>query len=332
MTVRLSHSSLTGTERTDVAVGTAQRGVHVLGRRGGDAAQHGVGRLVAGVGRGLPAWGPWRPGLSLPAAASRRRRCAGRGLATGFGPRRRLLLLLLAGFCSCGSGLLGAWLRLSAGFAGAFSGALAGCLGGGLGGGPEGVLPSPFGPTYRCRRSSAPTPAPRCSDPAGTARTSPRRATRWPRSLRRSRGTGCLGTAARSLSPLPVCARGCRVLSRLVAHARKCAAASRLWGRLAPDTRPRESRAHETRPPTPSAGPASLAPALALLPRPGWPGRAAATSSARRDRRRASAEPSDAPTLEIEPVTRLGRVTGQLPRKDAQARSRSGSRRSRSGG
>jgi len=30
------------------------------------------------------------------------------------------------------------------------------------------------------------------------------------------------------------------------------------------------------------------------------------------------AEPSEAPTLEIEPVTHLGRVTGQLPRKDAQ--------------
>ena len=31
------------------------------------------------------------------------------------------------------------------------------------------------------------------------------------------------------------------------------------------------------------------------------------------------AEPSEAPTLDIEPVTRLGRVTGQLPRKDARA-------------
>jgi hypothetical protein len=30
------------------------------------------------------------------------------------------------------------------------------------------------------------------------------------------------------------------------------------------------------------------------------------------------AEPGDAPTLEIEPVTHLGRVTGQLPRKDAR--------------
>jgi hypothetical protein len=30
-------------------------------------------------------------------------------------------------------------------------------------------------------------------------------------------------------------------------------------------------------------------------------------------------EPSAAPTLEVEPVTRLGQVTGQLPRKDAKA-------------
>jgi hypothetical protein len=30
------------------------------------------------------------------------------------------------------------------------------------------------------------------------------------------------------------------------------------------------------------------------------------------------AEPSDGPTLEIEPVTQLGRVTGKLPRKDAK--------------
>jgi len=30
-------------------------------------------------------------------------------------------------------------------------------------------------------------------------------------------------------------------------------------------------------------------------------------------------EPTDAPTLEIEPVTQLGRVTGRLPRQDARA-------------
>ena len=63
MTIRLSQSSLTGTERTLVAVGTREAGVHVGHRAGGGAAQHGVGGLVRGrlgllvrlVG---PAWCP----------------------------------------------------------------------------------------------------------------------------------------------------------------------------------------------------------------------------------------------------------------------------------
>ena len=45
MTMRLSQSSLTGTERTLVAVGHGEAGVHVLHRAGRGTLEHGVGRL-----------------------------------------------------------------------------------------------------------------------------------------------------------------------------------------------------------------------------------------------------------------------------------------------
>ena len=47
MTVRLSHSSLTGTERTEVAVGTVSEASMLADRARRGAAQHGELRLVA---------------------------------------------------------------------------------------------------------------------------------------------------------------------------------------------------------------------------------------------------------------------------------------------
>ena len=164
-----------------------QADVHVLHGAGGRAAQHGQRRLVdwprrlrgplgllrhrrggalAGVGRLLGAGAAWRSAWS-PSAA---------GFAAGFGRLRR----------------------------GASAGGLRGLrLRGGLGAGLRGAgFARPWSPWRRrrphrwCRRAVAaggfslknsPTPCRRCRGPAGSARTSRRRATRW----LRSRLAGC---------------------------------------------------------------------------------------------------------------------------------------------
>ena len=118
MTMRLSHSSLTGTERTEVAVGTVERDVHVLGGAGRRAAQHGVGRLVAGRRRARPGATPSGTGLVVPLAGSAAL-VSGRGLATGagVGVGSRRVLLGRRGAASVG-GLRGRrWARPSPGVA-----------------------------------------------------------------------------------------------------------------------------------------------------------------------------------------------------------------------
>ncbi len=52
MTIRLSQSSLTGTERTEVAVGTVRLASMFWAVRAGRTAQHREGGLVGGLGRG----------------------------------------------------------------------------------------------------------------------------------------------------------------------------------------------------------------------------------------------------------------------------------------
>ena len=235
MTVRLSHSSLTGTVRTDVAVGHGQRGVHVL--RGAGRARRGarcsVGSSLAAAGAGgLRVLGDRAGGAGWPA---RRRPRPGAAWRPGVGPawsdfcsallaRRGLArpASASAGFGSaCCSGFSARLLRLLAGFVGGLRLRLA----------RGGLLRRPWRPAYRCSLpsrwsgSTSPTRARRCPGPSGTGRTSRRRATRW----LRSRGTGIqtegLGTAARLGSPLPVRARLESVqTSRLVPHATKCAA------------------------------------------------------------------------------------------------------------
>ena len=146
-----------------------ERGVHVLRGAGRGAAQHGVRRLVAGRRRARRAATPWASGWWCPWRARRpwSRGAAWRpARASASGPARA------PGPC-CGG------LRRRA-FAGAGSAAR----------GLRGRL-------RRCR-CAAPVPWPlalevlrpgrdrRCPGPAGTGRTSPRRATRW----RRNRRTG----------------------------------------------------------------------------------------------------------------------------------------------
>ena len=193
MTVRLSQSSLTGTERTEVAVGTRQRLVHVLGGAGRGAAQHGVGRVVAGRGRRPSAWTPWAPGCWCPWRA----RPPWRPVAAW---RRRREPRLPSRGCLGGRA-----------FAGAFSAALAGALsslrGRGLrrrlrrGAEAAGAVRPAGGVGLEVRH---PGGVDTRRDRTCTGRTSPRRATRSRRSRRRAgQGTDCLGTAARLASPLP---------------------------------------------------------------------------------------------------------------------------------
>ena len=71
MTMRLSQSSLTGTERTRGRGRHGQRAVHVGDGAGRGAAQHRVGRLVARRAGARPAWAPWAPGWWCPWRARR---------------------------------------------------------------------------------------------------------------------------------------------------------------------------------------------------------------------------------------------------------------------
>ncbi len=163
----------------------------------------GGGRGRAGLLRHRAAWCPWR---------ARRPCVSGRGLATGAG-------VGVGSLCSAGArpaARRAARLRLRGG---------------------SGAALRPPGrrcdvPLRRCcaplacrwSGSTSPTWGPRCRDPAGTGRTSPPRATRWRRSRRRGGRTGCLGTAARLDSPLPVRARGEFQSSRLDPRPSKCRA------------------------------------------------------------------------------------------------------------
>ena len=193
MTVRLSHSSFTGTERTEVAVGTVERGVHVGGGARRGAAQHGVGRLVAGLAR--------RGGLGV----------LGDGLGGALGG-------LVGGGRRARGGLRGGGLGgLAAAFAGLLGGLRSGLRGaaacaagrrrpsrapaGGLRGGCGRGLRAAARERSRCR-STPPTPDPRSRGPCRTAPSSPPRATRWlPGQMTVQPRTGCRtarsGTAPR---------------------------------------------------------------------------------------------------------------------------------------
>src|SRR6478736_6991583 len=83
MTVRLSHSSFTGTERTDVAVGTAsEASMFCAVRAGAPRSTVYVGSSLAGAGAaGRDSFGI---GLVVPLAGSAAL-VSGRGFATGAG-------------------------------------------------------------------------------------------------------------------------------------------------------------------------------------------------------------------------------------------------------
>ena len=117
MTVRLSHSSLTGTERTDVAVGhaTARRPCWPRCARGRRAARCRSARRSAGDGRGglgvlgdRGAWCPWPARRRRPSGAAstwrpwpgvRAREPSRPGREPSAGPRGAF-----AGACGCGPG------------------------------------------------------------------------------------------------------------------------------------------------------------------------------------------------------------------------------------
>ena len=186
MTMRLSHSSLTGTERTLVAVGTVRLSVHVLHGAGGGAAQHGV----ASARR-------W-PRPARPASRLLGHRAGGRRLAGSARPLGRRCRGLATGFAGSAVGsVFGRRLRRGLrrpGFAArlGLAGGLRGCLAARLRRGGRAAR--------RRRRAVAAVCRPaRCAlkkshqalstlfGSAGTARTSRRRATRW----RRTRRGGC---------------------------------------------------------------------------------------------------------------------------------------------
>ena len=205
MTVRLSHSSLTGTERTEVAVGTVERGVHVLGGAGRGAAQHGVGRLVAWPARARPGGTPWAPGWWCPwparrpwspGAASRPARASASGPA-----RARPALGRLRG-AAAGPAWLGGSARLRSRPAR-----------------PSACRWPPCGVAAVASGSTSPTSGRRCRGPPGTGRTSPPRATRWRRSRRTGRSDwlpGDCGTAWFASSG--TCAGECSVVKARPPH------------------------------------------------------------------------------------------------------------------
>ena len=99
MTVRLSQSSLTGTERTEVAVGTVERGVHVRAvRAGAPRSTVNVGSSLA-AGRSAGGRRPWGPARSCPWRARRPSPRDAAGLRLG-------LALGVGRFSACGSARL----------------------------------------------------------------------------------------------------------------------------------------------------------------------------------------------------------------------------------
>src|SRR4029079_8079900 len=87
MTIRLSQSSLTGTDRTEVAVGTdSESSMLATVRAGAPRSTVYVGWSVGGLGSGaLPSLGVGRPVLlAFSAAVSGRGRACGAGVAVAF--------------------------------------------------------------------------------------------------------------------------------------------------------------------------------------------------------------------------------------------------------
>ena len=173
-----------------------------------------------------PACCPWRPAWWCPWPA---RRPARRGGAWRPGPESspRPSAAWTPSGLGLGAAFSAAAARLRLGLRGLGRGV--GCrLLLGLRGGRSGVAVG----AARWPGSTSPTWGRRCRDPSGTGRTSPPRATRWRRSRRRAvRETGCLRTAARVGSPLPVYARGDGFQSsRLDPHASKCSGKGGLSG------------------------------------------------------------------------------------------------------
>src|SRR5215218_7753014 len=116
MTIRLSHSSFTGTERTDVAVGTvSEASMFCAVRAGAPRSTVYVGSSFAGAGAaGRDSFGT---GLVVPFAGSAAL-VSGRGLATGAG------VGVGSGACSwAGAFSVFAFAVCSAGLAGACVGA-----------------------------------------------------------------------------------------------------------------------------------------------------------------------------------------------------------------
>src|SRR5689334_10406534 len=117
MTVRLSHSSLTGMLRTEVAVGTAsEMSMFFAVASGMPLSWAYVGSSLASVG--AAGFGSRGAGLLVPFAGSTALVLSGRGLATGIGA--------VTGACAAGAAAgAGAAGACAAGAAGAAAGAAA---------------------------------------------------------------------------------------------------------------------------------------------------------------------------------------------------------------